>query len=71
MCLEYREKKKIHKILTTSLKIWTLPLTKIFYINPPPMSMTTLISKTTEYDYSYIQNYSPFLSRVTKGKYIK
>ena len=47
MYLEYREKKKIHKILTTSPKIWTLPLTKISYTNPPPMSMTTLISKTT------------------------
>ena len=47
MYLEYREKKKIHKILTTSLKIWTLPQTKISYTNPPSMSMTTLISKTT------------------------
>ena len=26
---------------------YTLPLTKISYTNPPPMSMTTLISKTT------------------------
>ena len=27
--------------------IYTLPLTKIFYTNPLPMSMTTIISKTT------------------------
>ena len=47
MYLKYREKKKIHKILTTSLKIWTLPLTKISYTNPFPMSMATLIFKTT------------------------
>ena len=26
---------------------YTLPLTKISYTNPPPMCMTTLISKTT------------------------
>ena len=38
--------RKIHKSLTTSLKkIWTLPLTKISYANPPPMCMTTIISK--------------------------
>ena len=46
MYLKYRKKKKIHEILTTSLKIWTLRLTKISYTNPPPTSMTTLISKT-------------------------
>ena len=28
---------------------YTLPLTKISYTNPPPMSMTTLISKTTSH----------------------
>ena len=47
MYLKYREKKKIHKILTTSLKIWTLPLTNISYTNHFPMSMATLIFKTT------------------------
>ena len=52
-------KEKIHKILTTSLNINT-PLTKISYTNPPP-----------KYDYFHIQNYFPFLSRVTKGKSIK
>ena len=40
--------------------ISTLPLTKWSYTNSPPKN-----------DYSYIQNYSPFLSRVTKGKSIK
>ena len=42
---EKKKKKRYIKVLTTSFKIWTLPLTKIFYTNPPPMSMTTLISK--------------------------
>ena len=28
-------------------KKYTLPLTKLSYTNPPPMCMTTLISKTT------------------------
>ena len=42
-------------VLTTSLKISTLPLTKWSYTNYPPKN-----------DYSHIQNYSPFLSRVTK-----
>ena len=37
-------KEKIQKILTTSL-IYTPFITKISYTNPPPMSMTTLISK--------------------------
>ena len=50
-------KEKTYKILTTSLKISTLPLTKMSYITLP-LSMTTLI----------YQNYSPFLSRVTKGR---
>ena len=48
------EKKKIHNILTTSLKINnnnTLPNKMIPKTNSPPKS-----------DYFYIQNYSPFLS---------
>ena len=39
---------------------YQLSLTKISYTNPP-----------SKYDYSHIQNYSSFLSRVTEGKYIK
>ena len=51
-------KEKIHNILTTSLKKNnTLSNTMIPKTNSPPKS-----------DYSHIQNYSPFLSRVTKGK---
>ena len=42
-------------VLTTSLKISTFPLTKWSYTNYPLKN-----------DYSHIQNYSPFLSRVTK-----
>ena len=53
-----RKKRKVHKILTTSLKnIQTLPLTKISYANSPPKYKTTLF-----------QNYFPFLSRMTKDK---
>ena len=37
-----REKKKIHQILTTSLNINTTPIS---LTNPPPMSLTSLISK--------------------------
>ena len=40
--------------------ISTLPLTKWSYTNSPPKN-----------DYSHIQNYSPFLSRVTKGKSVQ
>ena len=53
-------KEKIYTILTTSLKISTLPLTKMSYINSPPKN-----------DYSHIQNYFLFLSWVTKGKSVK
>ena len=62
MYLINKEKKKIHNILTTSLKkiITTLPLTKWSYIN-----------SRSKYEYFYIQNYFPFLSRVTKGKSVK
>ena len=53
-------KEKIHSILTTSLNNNNNnnPLTKMS--NSPPKN-----------DYSHIQNYSPFLSRMTKGKSVK
>ena len=57
LCTRKKRKEKIHNILTTSLKISTLPLTKMSHTNSPPKS-----------DYSHIQNYSPFLSRMTKGR---
>ena len=51
-------KEKIHDILTTSLKNNnTSPNKMIPKTNSPPKS-----------DYSHIQNYSLFLSRVTKGR---
>ena len=55
-----KRKEKIHSILTTSLKITSLPLTKMSYTNSHPKN-----------DYSHIQNYFPFLSRMTKGKSVK
>ena len=55
-----RRKEKINNILTTSLILTTLPLTKWSYTNSLPKN-----------DYFHIQNYSPFLSRVTKGKSVK
>ena len=54
------QKKRYNNILTTSLISKTLPLTKWSNTNSPPKN-----------DYSYIQNYSPFLSRMTKGKSVK
>ena len=56
-----KEKKK-KKYIKSSLHplMCTLPLTKISYTNPHP-----------NYDNSHNQNYSPFLSRVTKGKSVK
>ena len=51
-------KEKIHSILITSLNNNNTPLTKMS--NSPPKN-----------DYSHIQNYSPFLSRMTKGKSVK
>ena len=51
-------KEKIQSILTTSLNKNNTPLTKMS--NSPPKK-----------DYSQIQNYSPFLSRMTKGKSVK
>ena len=53
-----KRKEKIHDILTTSLKKNDTSPNKIIpKTNFPPKS-----------DYSHIQNYSPFLSRVTKGR---
>ena len=52
--------KKIQIIQNYILQISTLPLTKRFYTNFPPKN-----------DYSHIQNYFPFFSRVTKGKSVK
>ena len=51
--IEGKEKK--NQILTTSLKIWTLPLSPKLTL---PLWLWLLSS----------QNYCPFLSRVTKGK---
>ena len=59
-CIYNREKKKIQVILTTSFKNINTPPSKMSYTNSPPKS-----------DYSHIQNYFPFLSRVTKGKNVK
>ena len=49
-------KEKIHKILTTSLKISILPLTKMFYTNSSP-----------KYDYSHIPKLLPFIVTSDKG----
>ena len=49
-------KEKIHKILTTSLKISTLPLTKMSYTNSPPT-----------YDYFYIPKLLPLFVMSDKG----
>ena len=49
-------KKKIHKILITSLKISTLPLTKMSYTNSPP-----------KYDYSHILKLLPLFVTSDKG----
>ena len=54
------EKKKIHNILTTSLKKKNN--------NIPPNKMIPKTNSPLKSDYSYIQNYSPFLLRVTKGR---
>ena len=47
---------KWHKILTTSLKISTLPLTKMSYTNSPP-----------KYDYSHIPKLFPLFVTSDKG----
>ena len=52
-------KEKIHKILTTSLKNNK---------NTPPNTMIPKTNSPPKSDYSHIQNYSPFLSIVTKGR---
>ena len=49
-------KEKIHNILTTSLKKNN---------NTPPNTMIPKTNSPPKSDYSYIQKYSPFLSRVT------
>ena len=49
-------KEKIHKILTTSLKISTLLLTKMSYTNSPP-----------KYDYSHIPKLLPLFVTNDKG----
>ena len=52
-------KEKIHYILTTSLKDNN---------NTPPNTMIPKTNSPPKSDYSHIQNYSPFLYRVTKGR---
>ena len=54
------KQEKIQVILTTSFKNINTPPSKMSYTNSPPKS-----------DYSHIQNYFPFLSRVIKGKNVK
>ena len=54
----YLKWKKIHQILTTSLKIWTLP----YLLNYP---------SPYEYDYSYFKTTPPFCHEWQRGKYIK
>ena len=54
------EKKRYNNILITSLISTTLLLTKWSYTNSPPNN-----------GYSHIQNYFPFLSRMTKDKSVK
>ena len=56
-------KEKIHKILTTSLKKNN---------NTPPNTMNPKKTNSpSKSDYSHIQNYSPFLSQVTKGRVLR
>ena len=55
-----KEKKRYIKSSLHPSRISTLPLTKMSYTNSPPKN-----------DYFLIQNYSPFLSQVTKGKSVK
>ena len=54
-------KENIHNIPTTSLK-------KITTLNTPPNIMIPKTNSPPKSDYSHIQNYSSFLSRVTKGR---
>ena len=53
-------KENIHNILTTSLKKKNN--------NTPPNKMIPKTNSPLKSDYSHIQNYSPFLSQVTKGR---
>ena len=62
MYLKKKEKKKIHNILTTSLK------KKKNNNNTPPNKMIPKTNSPPKSDYFHIQNYSPFSSRVTKGR---
>ena len=52
-------KENIHNILTTSLNKKN---------NTPINTMNQKTNSPLKSDYSHIQNYSPFLSRVTKGR---
>ena len=52
-------KEKIHDIPTTSLKKSN---------NTPPNTVIPKTNSPPESNYSHIQNYSHFLSRVTKGR---
>ena len=52
-------KEKIHNILTTSLNKNN---------NTPPNTMIPKTNSPPKSDYSHIQNYYPFLSRVTKSR---
>ena len=55
-------KRKDTKILTTSLNKKN---------NTPINTMNQKTNSPLKSDYSHIQNYSPFLSRMTKGKSVK
>ena len=56
-CIYKRKKeKKIHKIVITSPKISTLPLTKVSYTNSPPKN-----------DYSYIPKLLPLFVTSDNG----
>ena len=57
---ERKEKKYMISSLHPSKKITTL--------NTPPNIMIPKTNFPLKSDYSHIQNYSPFLSRVTKGR---
>ena len=56
-------KEKIHNILTTSRKRKEKKKN-----NTPPNTMTPKTNSPPKSNYSHIQNYFPFSSRVTKGR---
>ena len=58
--VKIRKEKYIRSLLHPSKTIYTPPIKKMSYTNSPPKYKTTLI-----------QNYSPFLSRMTKGKSLR